>query len=74
MTKYTKCPICDLNYITAGEQHCKLCDPKMAGQTLTDMEIQREQQRLAKLQAYTKRKQSMEDYKAIRYNQTPKRI
>jgi len=32
----TKCPRCELNYITDGEQYCKICRLEMKGEPLRD--------------------------------------
>jgi len=73
MSKYVKCPCCDLNYITANEKHCKLCDPKMRGKLISDAEEAYEAQYEAKLKAYEAKKQAMKVFYAIRYNLSPKR-
>ncbi len=32
----TKCPRCELNYITDGEQYCKICRLEMKGEPVRD--------------------------------------
>ena len=32
----TKCPRCELNYITDGEQYCKICRMEMKGEPVRD--------------------------------------
>lgn len=72
MTKYIKCPCCELNYITAEEKCCKICDPKMRGKLISDAVEAYEARREAKLQEYKAKKQSMEAFYAIRWNRSPR--
>ena len=34
--KLTKCPRCEINYITDGEQYCKICRLEMKGEPVRD--------------------------------------
>lgn len=72
MSKYIKCPNCELNYILEHEKCCKVCDPKMHGKLISDAEQEYEAYRNAKLEENNIRKQSMETYYAYRYNRSPK--
>lgn len=72
MTNYVKCPKCDLNYIQTNEKCCKVCDPKMRGKTITDIETNYETYRETKLKEYEARKHSMEAFYAYRWNRSPK--
>ena len=72
MSNYVKCPCCELNYITAEENCCKVCDPKMRGKLASDAEESYEVQRELKLQEYEAKKRSMEAFYAIRWNRSPR--
>ena len=71
MTNYIKCPHCDLNYMPSNEKCCTLCHPKMKGKTLADYEVANNEYREQKLEAHNARRESMELFRAYRYNRVP---
>jgi len=68
MAQYIKCPVCELNYIQAGEKHCKLCSPDMMGKSLADMETEYDEIRQERWKEQKKRRESMDAFRAYRYN------
>ena len=71
MAKYVKCPHCELNYILADEKRCVVCKPQMHGKTLADYEAANDAYRYAKMKAREAQRQSMEAFRAYRFNRKP---
>lgn len=72
MADYIKCPQCELNYMLEKEKCCEVCDPKMKGKLISDVEAKFEAKRQEKLETYESRREIMALYYAYRYNKSPK--
>jgi len=75
MSKYVRCPICELNYVKDGEKCCSDCALRLRGKpTIADDEVAYENYRQTKMDENQVKRRAMEDFFSYRFNRAPRNV